>query len=392
MRIGFTLVGGSKWTGGRNYLLNLLAVMERYGDRSVICVLFVGTDVSEAELSPFTAISNVEVVKADCFNSGPHRHVALAKALLVGRDNEAVLVFKHKRIDVLFEAAQFYGWRLGIPSIAWMPDFQHRKLPHLFPRGVWLKREIGFRAQILGGRTIMLSSEDARLDCERLYPATLNRTSTVSFATLPTPPISFEDARNIADHYHLGQTFFFLPNQFWSHKNHRLVIEALAILRQRGQSITVVASGNQLDPRAPRHFQDLVDRVIELGLKDNFRILGLIPYEHIPALMRCCDALINPSLFEGWSTVVEEARLLGTPMILSDLGVHKEQMGEKAIYFDRYSPESLADCLEQFVPQTEENRRKALDQAQLDGEIRAKDFADAFTSLASHCMARKTNP
>lgn len=391
MRIGFTLVGGAKWTGGRNYLLNLLAVLGRYGDRSVKSVLFVGPDVSEVELGPFTAIPNVEVVKADCFNAEPHRRLALVKALLLGRDAEAARVFKRNRIDVLFEAAQFYGWRLGIPAIAWMPDFQHRRLPHLFPKGAWLKREIGFRAQILGKRTIMLSSEDARHDCERLYPATRNRTSTVRFAILPSLPMSPEVARDIADHYGLGPTFFFLPNQFWSHKNHRLVIEALALLRQRGQSITVAATGNPSDPRSPEHFQGLVDRVSDLGLDDNFRILGLIPYEHISALMQSCAALINPSLFEGWSTVVEEARLLGTPMILSDLDVHKEQMGAKAIYFDRHSPQALANCMEQFVAQTSANRRLALDQAQIDGASRAKDFAYSFTSLVSRCIKQKTN-
>lgn len=390
MRIGFTLVGGAKWTGGRNYLLNLLAVLASYGDSSVTSVLFVGTDVSDTELEPFNAIPNVEIVKAGCFNSGPKRRMALAKALLLGRDTEAAIILKRCRVDVLFEAAQFYGWRLGIPAVAWMPDFQHRRLPHLFPKGAWLKREIGFRAQIIGKRTIMLSSEDARRDCERLYPATRDRTSTVSFAVCPKQPIAHEAARQIAAHYGLGETFFFLPNQFWVHKNHQLVIEALALLKQRGRSITVAASGNPSDPRAPKHFQSLIDRVSELGLEETFRVLGLIPYEHISALMQSCAALINPSLFEGWSTVVEEARLVGTPMILSDLDVHKEQMGTGALYFDRHSPQALADCLDQFVPPSTGERQIALNQAQIEGVSRAKNFAHDFTCLTTRCLTQKT--
>jgi glycosyltransferase involved in cell wall biosynthesis len=391
MRIGFTLVGGRNWTGGRNYLLNLLSTIGEYGDHTISSVLFVGTDVSEVELAPFIAIPHVEIVKDRAFNSGSGRRIALLKALLTGCDNEAANVFKLNRIDVLFEAAQFFGWRLGIPTIAWMPDFQHRRLPHLFPKSAWLKREIGFRAQVYGKRRIMLSSEDAKHDCERLYPSTRNRTHTVSFATLPTTPISLSESRAVADHYSLGHSFFFLPNQFWAHKNHKLIIEALALLKQRGHLVTVAASGNPADPRSPEHFQNLVDLVAELGLEDNFRILGLIPYEHISALMQSCSALINPSLFEGWSTVVEEARLLGTPMILSDLDVHKEQMGSRATYFDRHSPEALAQCLEHFVEQTEETRRTALAQAQDDGKNRSKNFADAFKSLVSSCKTQKQN-
>jgi len=389
MRVGFTLVGGAKWTGGRNYLLNLLAVLGQYGDGAVDAVLFVGTDVSEAELEPFRQISHVEIVKDPCFDDGQHRRKALVNALIFGRDADAASVFHRNRIDVLFEAAQFYGWRLGIPAIAWMPDFQHRKLPQHFSRGAWLKRELGFRAQILGKRTIMLSSEDARRDCERLYPATTGRTFTVSFATLPRPPMSFEAAHDVAKTYNLGEKFFFLPNQFWSHKNHRLVIEAVALLRDRGQNVTIAASGNPSDQRSPGHFQSLRDRILELGIEENFRLLGLIPYEHIGALMQSCVALINPSLFEGWSTVVEEARLLGTPMILSDLDVHKEQMESAALYFDRHSPASLADCLQNFVAPGKEERLARLRQAQLDGEARARRFALTFKTLLAHCMKQE---
>jgi glycosyltransferase involved in cell wall biosynthesis len=388
MRVGFTLVGGATWTGGRNYLLNLLAVLGRYGDGSVTSVLFVGTDVSQGEIQPFLDIPNLEIVRASCFSQGPHRRKALAKALLTGRDKDVAVVFKQSRIDVIFEAAQFYGWRLGIPAIAWIPDFQHRKLPHLFSKGAWWKRELGFRAQILGNRTIMLSSEDALRDCARFYPKTRNRTFSVSFATLPRPAMSFEMAHDVARGYQLDSPFFFLPNQFWSHKNHRLVIEALALLRDRGRLITIAASGNQSDTRSPGHFQSLCGRIAELGLQKNFRLLGLIPYEHIGALMQSSVALINPSLFEGWSTVVEEARLLGTPMILSDLDVHKEQMGSAAIYFDRHSPVSLADCLESFVPQNDEQRFLSLKRAQLTGEHRAREFALTFTKLLSHCAKK----
>ena len=61
-------------------------------------------------------------------------------------------------IDVAFEPAQFYGNRFPIPVISWIPDFQHRHLPHLFSRSAWWRRDIGFRLQASGNRTIMLSS------------------------------------------------------------------------------------------------------------------------------------------------------------------------------------------------------------------------------------------
>ncbi|MEO8352985.1 MAG: glycosyltransferase, partial [Chthoniobacteraceae bacterium] len=56
-------------------------------------------------------------------------------------------------------------------------------------------------------------------------------------------------------------------------------------------------------------------------------------------------AIIQPSLFEGWSTVVEDARALGRPCLLSDLGVHREQNPPGAHFFPPHSAEALADLM-----------------------------------------------
>ncbi|MGO7565077.1 glycosyltransferase, partial [Rhizobium johnstonii] len=55
--------------------------------------------------------------------------------------------------------------------------------------------------------------------------------------------------------------------------------------------------------------------------------------------------LLNPSLFEGWSTTVEEALSWGVPLILSDLEVNREQAGEAAVFFDSHDAQALADAL-----------------------------------------------
>ncbi len=377
------MIGGRQWAGGRNYLFNLLAVLARYETVRLQPVLFVGTDNAEDEIAPFAALPGLEVVRCDELNAA-RRHPV--QALLWGRNVAVASVFARHWIDLVFESALFFGWRLEWPAIAWIPDFQHRQLPALFPFMARLKRELGFRAQIAGGRNIMLSSEDSRRACERLYPVTRGRTRTVPFAILPSPPVSRVKARQIALEYGLSDPFFFLPNQFWRHKNHMLVLEAMALLRQRGRRVVVAASGHQADLRCPEHFPAVLKRIDQLGLRDDFRLLGMIPYPHVAALLQACDALINPSLLEGWSTTVEEARLLGTPMLLSDLDVHQEQMGTAARYFDRYAAASLAECLEAFVPMSEAERSRALEIAQQQGEVRARKYAGDFADFARDCM------
>jgi glycosyltransferase involved in cell wall biosynthesis len=370
IRVAFTLIGGKSWTGGYNYLLNLLRVLSDHASGRVQPVLYVGDDVGDESPSAFMALPGVEVVRSPDLK-GVLAEKRLRQAVLSGIDRSAVGEFEKHDTDVIFEAAQFYGWRLRIPAIAWVPDFQHRYLRELFGFRSYWRRELGFRAQVWSGRHVMLSSEDARRDCEHFYPATRRRTHVVRFAIEPSD-VRLAQSRAIADQYHLPETFFFLPNQFWVHKNHECVVEALRLLSAKGGRIVVAASGLQADLRRPDHFPRLQAQIRDAGLERSFLLLGLIPHDHVLALMRSCAALINPSAFEGWSTTVEEAKAMGTPMILSSLNVHREQAEDQALYFDKDSPEQLALALETFRPLrsserehlAQESRRRAADAVQ----------------------------
>ena len=66
--------------------------------------------------------------------------------------------------------------------------------------------------------------------------------------------------------------------------------------------------------------------------------------------MRRSLAVIQPSLFEGWSSVVEESRMLGKTIILSDLAVHYEQAPDFAVYFDRNNAKDLAEKILDLLP------------------------------------------
>ena len=385
IRVAFTLLGGANWTGGHNYLLNLLRVLSAEYSHRISPVLFVGDEKDDQYVSSFREIQGLEIIRTPLLNPR-RRKSSLLLALLWGRDTGLKKLFDAEGIQLVFEAAQFFGWRLGLPVIAWIPDFQHLSLPDMFTATARWKREIGFRAQVYGRRSIMLSSEDARQLCLANYPVKPERTCTVHFAVPAGPGIDYSEARAAADQYELPAVFFYMPNQLWKHKNHKLVVDALALLRRRGMPMVVAASGKQHDPRDPTLFTRLKAQADRLGVAQDIRFLGLIPYPHLAALMRASSALINPSLSEGWSTTVEEARAMGVPMLLSDLEVHREQMGEKAFYFERQSASSLADALQRFQPLEQSQRQAMIDSAQESAGQRVSRFGDDFTRLVEICV------
>jgi glycosyltransferase involved in cell wall biosynthesis len=343
-RVAFVYVDARKWTGGYNYFLNLLRAIACHASDKVTPVLFCGTQEREEDLLPFRRIPGVEVVPREILNP-EHAGPRLMEALVRGLDSGAVELFRELKIDVILEHAAFYGRNCPIPSIAWFPDFQHRKLRDYFGFKPYWRRELGFRTQVRSGRSIMLSSEDARKDCEEYYPGSIGRIGVVRFSSHIESELLEGDPRSDLASFGISEPFFYLPNQFWKHKNHVTVVRALQKLKSSGCGVRVICTGNPVDPRHPRHYQELNDLVDREGLRENFRILGVVSRRQVLSLMRLCRALINPSLFEGWSSTVEEGRALNTPMVLSGLGVHREQMGEGAAYFDPLDADQLADRL-----------------------------------------------
>jgi len=388
IRVAFTLIGGKNWTGGYNYLLNLVQQLSRHQAGVVEPVLFFGTDVDPQESAPFSAVPGAQIVRSPLMNQD-RRISSLLRSIVLGRDAPVESLFLGHDIDLVFESAQFFGAGLRLPAVAWIPDLQHRDLPHLFSRFGWWKRELGFRAQVGGGRAIMVSSEDSQQACERHYPGTRGRTHVVRFAVPPAALPTPAQAREVADRYGLPAEYVFLPNQCWKHKNHLLVVEALGLLRKRGQPVVVAASGKQLDPRNPGHFEEVRDAIAAAGLQDDFRLLGLLPYEHLAPLTYGSLALLNPSHLEGWSTTVEEARALGVPMVLSNLAVHEEQAGASAVYFDRFDAGSLADALASLRPLHEAERERRGRAALADAEGRTARFASEFVDLVQRAIVSR---
>ncbi len=339
----FTVSGGSmRWTGGINYLRNCLRVLRAHESSRVHPRLFVAPEVPAADRATLAAELDGPPIEAPWLGDA-QRGRRMRSALLTGRDALAATELERHGIDVVFEAGEFFGTRTAVPALAWVADFQSHHLPQFFSWRARWRTSLGRRLQLRGRRIVMLSSRDAEGDCLRFYPASRGRTVVVPFAVPQKPGMAPDPT--VPAHHGLPARYFYLPNQFWRHKNHVVIVEALARARDAGTSMVVAASGSPEDHRNPGHLDSLKARIVALGLEESFRILGLIPFEHVSQLALQSVALVNPSLFEGWSTTVEEAKSLGVPLVLSGLAVHREQTDGAARYFDPHSPDDAASAL-----------------------------------------------
>lgn len=346
MRVAFRLNAGVQWAGGIHYLESLFSALAELPGRPVEPVLFTGPDVEAYALETLLPFLPTQPVKSGIWTrGGPAGVQRMVGGFLFQKDYLAEKAFRGHGIDLVFQNSAWYGFRFGLPTLAWIADFQHRHLPHLFSRANYWKRDIGYRGLSRCATRIMLSSEAARQDCERYYPFSRGRTATLNFSVRIGAEARQSSPEPIRKKYGLPESFFYMPNQFWIHKNHLAVVEALRRARAKGEDMTIAASGSMYDQRDRQYPRSVVREVERNGLADRFRILGVIPRQDVFPLMRASVAVINPSLFEGWSTTVEEAKSIGVPLLLSDIPVHREQAPDVCCYFDPHRPDDIAGTL-----------------------------------------------
>jgi glycosyltransferase involved in cell wall biosynthesis len=383
-RVAFQLPDDGVWTGGVNYLETICRALLSHPDLGYEPIIFCNPAADAQLQARFESLLGARLIRDQLMARG--RRAGLIGALALGYNRRILELCERNRCGVIMEAADFYGWRFPLACLAWVPDFQDRHLPQLFSRWGLYRKSLGMRLQLTCGRTVLVSSADARNDCERFYPQAAGRTAVARFAVRAGLEPG-ETEPQIAAKYQLPPRFFYLPNQYWIHKNHAQVVDALRLLRDRGLEVVVASSGNPQDPRHVNHYARLREKVAAQNLARNFLFLGSVPIRDVAFLMRSSVAMLNPSLFEGWSTTVEEGKSLGVRMVLSNLAVHREQVGAAAEFFDPQDPGAIAASLEKVwledrQPPTLAEQQAAATSAQL----RIRDFAEQFARACDQAL------
>jgi len=343
LRVGFVIDVDEAWLGGINYYRNLITAIYDDPQRRVDVVLIVGNKVNPSQLQGFPAAEIVHSALID--RSGLPRRFRRRFLRLFGRDVLLQRLLSKHRIDVLSHYGDVVGRNARTSVMAWIPDFQHLHLPAHFTDFERDERNAIFRRLASNSDLVILSSECAQADLVGVFPEAGSRSEVLRFVPHVDVQQALPSLDDLERRHGFRAPFIYLPNQYWAHKNHRVVIEALGILKQQGREVKVVSTGSPTDYRNPDHYPALEKRIAELGIGDRYIRLGVVPYSDLLALMKESVCLINPSLFEGWSTTVEEARAMDKFILLSDIPVHREQTPQKSAFFGIDDAAKLADLM-----------------------------------------------
>ena len=158
------------------------------------------------------------------------------------------------------------------------------------------------------------------------------------------------------------------------YRNFETLIRAVAILKKRLHPRTVRliltcklrSKDNPGDYRA----DSAADLVQHLRLGEEVIELGAVPYPLLHHVYRACNLYVTPAYAETFAHPLVEAMASGLPVVASDLPVHREICAEAARYFPRFSPEILAEQVEQAVQSTDQ-----IAAMREMGVLRSRDFS-----------------
>ncbi len=391
MNIAFEVFGGKSWTGGINYLVNLLSAIAELPGRPLKPVLFAAPDTPQdtlSRLAPF--LSKPPVLSRYWMKGTIQNRARVIATLATGRDLFAAPYFRRAEIDLAFVHASWFGAKFPYPTLCWIGDFQHRAFPQMFSKMAYAKREYGFRLLTRYATMIMASSNAGCEECLSYFPETRGRLASVPFAVKVPASAHAITTADLISKYSLPEKFLYLPNQFWRHKNHERFFDAVIEARKSTHDLCVVCSGNPMDPRDAGYYPRLEQRIKDSGSDSYIRLLGMIPYDEIFALMRSSLAFVNPSLYEGWSTTVEEAKALGVPMILSNIAVHREQASSGAWFFNPADTADMASVIGRawadLHSPSSPDRVRMQEKASLEYPKDRVKFAETFLQVAQQTL------
>lgn len=394
MHISFQYSDSSVWTAGLTYLNNVIRALRALPDEEQPRIsIFVKAETSPESYAPIRSLLDDVLVlpEAGCLpqRSLYERLLRRVKRTLNSDEKAESLLstwFSKQGVDVVFSQSDC-GPGFGVPLLFWLPDFQHRRMPEMFSKNEVLLRDREYQCRAQRASRIIVSSNDVKGDMQSFAPEFREKVRAMPFVSYVPESLYDVSPEWVCEHYDLPERFVYLPNQFWQHKNHEVVVDAIASLAEDYPEITVVCTGNTHDYRNPSYFSKLLYLIAEKRLRNQFVILGLVPHAHLFALIRQSLAVLQPSLFEGWNSCVEEVKSVGKGMIVSDIAVHREQNPPASRFFDPKSSETLAatlvDVFEKLQPGPD-TELEALTRKNL--QERMRGFAHRLLGIAEEAV------
>lgn len=305
--------------------------------------------------------------------------------------------FSRFELDLLlFTVDDELSFQTGIPYVVAIHDLQHCINPQWLEyvaESDWERREYRMRNAATYATAIMVDSEAGKEDVLRFYGETgVDPDSVIPLPFVPAhylkPSPTDEERQRVRREFDLPAWYLFYPAQFWPHKNHRRIVEALGILAAQGLEPDLVLAGSKSGRLRRETFDQMMRSAENLGVSSQVHYLGYAPDEAMSALYAEAEALVIPVAGTPTSIPVVEAWQAGCPVITSDFPAIREHVGDAAVFVNHESAESIAEGISLLLGDPElRDTLVARGRARL-GAYTYKDFVDRVGEIIDYATWR----
>ncbi len=380
LRVGIILnFNKNSWRGGYEYIKNLIKCLSLLKNKKIKFVIIIGKNTNINHLKDLNCANflRTKLVNQSFINRVFHKVLLFIFGKNIFLDNYLI----SKKIKIL---SHFYytGHNSKIKSIYWIPDFQEINTNYLSIKQKML-RYINLNLCTKNSTKILLSSKTVQNDLGKLNTIGYKKSKVIKPHFFIDKNSKFLSIKELKKKYNFEKNYFFLPNQYWVHKNHILILKTLKeIKHEYKKEILVLSTGIFYDYRHPRHNRFIKEYIYKNNLEINYKILGVVPFKDLVSLMYNSIGVLNPSKSEGWSSTVEQAKSMGKMILLSNLKVHREQNPMRSFYFN---PNSTNKLKKKMIKLDNEfnltNERKLIKKKMKNNILNAKKFANNYQDM-----------
>ncbi len=237
----------------------------------------------------------------------------------------------------------------SVPTILTVHDLIFRNLPaHHKPLNRWYLN-LTMPLYCRRATHIIAVSECTRRDLVAAYNLPPEKITVVHEAAAPRfrpqPPDTVVAVRA---RYHLPDRYLLFVGTIEPRKNLTRLLSGFEAIHADGLTDGLVIVGKR-----GWLYDDFFSRLEQSPARAAVILPGYVPDEDLPAIYAGAQALVLPSLYEGFGLPVLEAMACGTPVTCSDTSSLPEIAGDAALHFDPHSVESLTDALRHLLNDTD---------------------------------------
>ncbi len=258
-------------------------------------------------------------------------------------------LFRHRPQALFVPSQGLPRFCFDVPILTTIHDVAFHRIRPLYDPAIRRRLARVTKRSIKKAARLLAVSEFTKQELRDLYSVSGDRVTVTPLAADRTVYRRMEDqtVESVLRKHRLGRTFFLFVSRLEKKKNVAMLVRAFELFKQNrgvGDPYELVLVGEQ-----GYGYHEMKTLIEHSPQRELIREMGYLPDEDVSALMNITAAFCFPSFYEGFGISNVEAMACGTALILSDLPVHHEVVGDGAIYVSPQEPENWAKQMERVV-------------------------------------------